>query len=228
MVPLSMQSIDTPRRLAIGDIHGKPFWKHYVKENYTAFYFTGDYFDSHNPSAGFREQYKNFLEICKAARADERIKLCLGNHDYHYLNGVTDNYSGFQESRYEKINMILEKNIGLLKVVYDAGDNYIVSHAGITKTFLASISASNPEEINGAFLKDRGILAFNGEDMYGDNVTQSPIWVRPRSLKADPLEGCNQIVGHTPFKRILETEINGNKNKIVFIDTGDAESIYRF
>ncbi|MDR0401952.1 MAG: metallophosphoesterase [Treponema sp.] len=215
-------------RLAIGDVHGRPFWKNYLDEDYTAFYFTGDYFDSHDPSAGFQKQYKNFIEICAAARKDKRIQLCLGNHDYHYLKDVGDErYSGFQSWYSGKINEALEQNIDLLEIVRADGD-YLVSHAGITNCFLKSLGLGGPLEINDAFLKDRKILVFNGMDIYGDDVTQSPIWIRPRSLCEDPLAGYNQIVGHTPVNEITEIAINDGKNRIILIDTYDTESIYRF
>jgi hypothetical protein len=213
-------------RLAIGDIHGRPFWKHYLNEDFTAFYCTGDYFDSFN--IPFSEQYKNFTGICKAARADNRIKLCLGNHDYHYLSGVKNQqYSGFQSAHYNKISAVLEKNIDLFKIVYVTEDKHIISHAGLTAWFLSSIGGTKPEDVNDAFDKDRNILNFNGYNIYGDDITQSPIWVRPGSLQSDPLRGYNQIVGHTPLRAITEEKLNGG-NKLVLIDTHDTESIYRF
>jgi predicted MPP superfamily phosphohydrolase len=214
-------------RLAIGDVHGKPFWKHYLDEDYTAFYFTGDYFDSHDPSVGFQQQYKNFVEICAAARKDKRIRLCLGNHDYHYLKGVDEQYSSFQAERSSKISAVLEQNMDLLAIVRTDGD-YLISHAGVTNYFLESLGFHDPLEINNAFAKNRKILVFNGENVYGDDPTQSPIWIRPSSLCADPLAGYNQIVGHTPVNAISEVTVNDGKNRIILIDTYDTESIYRF
>ncbi|MDR2314589.1 MAG: metallophosphoesterase [Spirochaetaceae bacterium] len=214
-------------RYAIGDIHGRAFWKNYTGQDYESFYFTGDYFDSFD--IPFSRQYRNFKEICKAARKDRRIKLCLGNHDYHYLRGVKNQqYSGFQRLNFSKISAILEENIRLFKIVYVTEDNYIISHAGVTSWFLNSIGGTKPEEINEAFEGDRNILAFNGPNIYGDDITQSPIWVRPRSLQSDPLGGYNQIVGHTPVRKITEAELNGGANKLALIDTHNTESIYRF
>jgi hypothetical protein len=215
-------------RLAIGDIHGKPFWKHYIDEDYTAFYVTGDYFDSHDPLLGFQKQYKNFIEICAAARKDRRLRLCLGNHDYHYLRGVDgEQYSGFQERHSDKIGEALEQNMDLLNIVWVDGD-YLISHAGVTNCFLESLGLRDPLEINDAFIKNRKILVFNGENVYGDDVTQGPIWIRPASLCEDPLAGYNQIVGHTPVDAIGELKVNNGKNRVILIDTYDTESIYRF
>ncbi|MDR2211588.1 MAG: metallophosphoesterase [Spirochaetaceae bacterium] len=214
-------------RFAIGDVHGRAFWKKYIDLDYETFYFTGDYFDSFN--IPFSKQYNNFKEICGAARRDRRIKLCLGNHDYHYLTGVKNQqYSGFQDLNSAKINQVLEENMDLLKIVYVTEDNCIISHAGVTAWFLNSIGGTSPGEINEAFEKDRNILMFNGRNIYGDDITQSPIWVRPGSLQSNPLPGYDQIVGHTPVKNIIEAELNGGANRLVLIDTHDTESIYRF
>jgi hypothetical protein len=169
------------------------------------------------------------------ARRDSRIKLCLGNHDYQYLGNVTDQlYSGCQEKHFFEIYSILEKNIDLLKVVYVTEDNYIISHAGVSSWFMNSMyttGAKSVEDINEIFDRDRNILNFNGDNPYGDDITQSPIWIRPRSLEKHPVTGYNQIVGHTVKHEITEVTLPDNEKgniKIAYIDTGNRELIYRF
>jgi hypothetical protein len=219
-------------RLAIGDIHGRAYWKKYLDEDFTEFYFTGDYFDSFDVPC--TRQIGNFRELCATARADPRLKLCLGNHDYHYLGKIIpQRYSGFQDKNYFYINEILEQNIDLLKIVYVTPDKYLISHAGVSTTFMEKMKkygAANIEGINESFLKDRDILTFDGRDIYGDDVTQSPIWIRPRSLESDPIAGYHQIVGHTERRDIKETRIHrgGEEIKLIYIDTGDIESVYWF
>jgi hypothetical protein len=224
---------DLPKkRLAIGDIHGRDYWKNYLSRNFEEFYILGDYFDSFYIS--FKKQYKNFIGICETARRDSRIKLCLGNHDYHYLDNITvQRYSGFQDRNYLKIQGILEENIGLLRVIYRTEDNILVSHAGLSRTFMKKAALEKPEDLNGAFTRNRDILTFDGIDIYGDDACQSPIWIRPRSLLSDAAEGFDQIVGHTPIERIKErfTENGGGKGperKIVFINTEEEDTIYEF
>jgi len=213
-------------RYAIGDVHGRPFWKSYIKEDFSEFYFTGDYFDS--ITIPFTEQYSNFEEICEAARADSRIRMCLGNHDYHYMRGVhRQYYSGFQENNRKMIGAVLEENIDLLKVVHVTKDKFIISHAGVTAWFLDSIGGTKPEDINGAFEKNRNVLNFNGTNIYGDDITQSPIWVRPGSLQRNPVPGYSQIAGHTPVRNITEIELNG-AGKLILIDTHNSKSVCRF
>lgn len=213
-------------RYAIGDVHGRPFWKSYIKDKYKEFYFTGDYFDSFD--VPFSAQYDNFVEICKEARKNKRIKMCLGNHDYHYLRGVhKQEYSGYQAHNREQIADVLEKNLDLLKVLYVTADKYIISHAGVTRTFLKSVGGTQPEDINSVFSINKNALRFNGFNIYGDDVTQSPIWVRPGSLEADRIPAYSQIVGHTPVTEISELTMKDGC-KLVFVDTHDTESIYRF
>jgi hypothetical protein len=234
-------------RLAIGDVHGRDGWKKYLEEDFSRCFFVGDYFDSFNLS--FRRQYRNFLDICGAARKDRRIRLCMGNHDYHYMAGVRDQwYSGFQEKHYRHIQEVLEENMDLLRVLYVTEDRFIISHAGVSATCMAKMEKqgrrdSGPgidhvgpdpaggagiEGINEAFLKDRNILNNDGRDIYGDDVTQGPLWIRPDSLLADHVPGYSQIVGHTGFPAIQEVPLEDEGVRIVFIDTGDTASAYRF
>jgi hypothetical protein len=220
-------------RLALGDPHGRSFWKNYRDEEFSEYYITGDYFDSFD--IPFAEQYRNFEELCEAARQDPRIKLCLGNHDYQYVEGVHgERYSGYQDSHCFAIRSVLEKNIDLLKVVYVTQNNYIISHAGVSAWFMNTINKAGVislEGINDVFNRDRTILKFYGYNPYGDDITQSPIWIRPRSLEKQPLPGYNQIVGHTEMRRIKEVVLPDDKKgsiKIVYVDTGDREEVYRF
>jgi hypothetical protein len=218
-------------RLAIGDIHGRTFWKRHLDDDFSEFYILGDYFDSYDIS--FSQQRRNFIEICEAARQDPRIKLCLGNHDFHYVCDTGDErYSGFQAHNSIAIQKTLEENMDLLKIVYVTDDNYIISHAGLSATFMKKMQSRGVgtiEGINEAFAKNRNILLFDGYEVHGDDITQSPIWIRPKSLCSDPVAGYNQIVGHTPMEGIKEVFLPERNNiKIVFTDTGQPDMIYRF
>ncbi|MDR1893480.1 MAG: metallophosphoesterase [Spirochaetales bacterium] len=230
------------KRLALGDLHGRDSWKRYVDEEYTEFYILGDYFDSYDLS--FSAQQSNFKALCGAARKNPRIKLCLGNHDYHYLKNIPpgEQYSGFQEKHHPAIQKILEENIDLLKIVYLTRDNYLISHAGITCTFMQRLKVAGVakvEDINQAFLRDRRLFRFYGQDPFGNDVTQGPLWVRPDALVRDAVPGYIQIVGHTEKKditRYAATNVpgepraspSGRTESFIFIDTGDKETILRF
>ncbi|MDR1286401.1 MAG: metallophosphoesterase [Treponema sp.] len=239
-------------RLALGDVHGRDFWKHPPSGDIEEYYITGDYFDSF--TVPFNKQYRNFIELCAAARADSRIKLCLGNHDYQYMRGVLNQrYSGFQDAHSAGIMEILEKNVDLLNVLYVTSGPFIVSHAGVSVTFMEKMKKAGVKDLEGinrAFFEDRNILAFDGQDIYGDDVTQSPIWIRPDSLCRDAVPGYSQIAGHTQIEKIREIPLDEGRavpaprgrraaptirpaspssgRKLVLIDTGDTPAFYRF
>lgn len=208
--------------IEIGDIHGKDLWKKYIDKPFDDFYFTGDYFDTRDniPTV---TQIRNFREICDVARKNPNIHLCLGNHDFHYLKGVNEQYSGYQFYTAMDIQEALEENINLIKPVYQNG-NYLISHAGITKTFLYSVlKLKNPLDINTCFEENRTCLGFNGYNQYGDDITQGCTWVRPTSLLNDCLDNYKQIVGHTHFEKITTID------NITFTDCLDTvDEIYCF
>jgi len=170
------------------------------------------------------QELRNFEAIIKSAKEDKRFKLCLGNHDYHYLCGIPrgERYSRFEDRYKDKIRSELEDNMELFKIVRTTKDKYLISHAGGSRTFMRNISISSPEKINGLFKKDSRLLRFNGRDIFGNDVTQGPLWIRPDSLLLDRIDDWTQIVGHTQFPEITR------KDKVIFIDTGSSAHIYRF
>ncbi|MDR2521509.1 MAG: metallophosphoesterase [Spirochaetaceae bacterium] len=215
-------------RIAIGDIHGRRFWKRYLDAEYTDYYLLGDYFDS--PDIPYHVQYENFLEIVKAARNDARVKLCLGNHDYHYyLADDTERYSGYQRQHAAEIHALLAACADVLNVVYVCAGAVLVSHAGISNTFMKNGGFSCPEALNAAFRENPALFRFNGTDIYGDNVEQGPLWIRPDSLYADAYTGYSQVVGHTPTPNVYTREIPAQSCAVctlTFIITPDRDCVY--
>jgi hypothetical protein len=101
-------------------------------------------------------------------------------------------------------------------------DNYLFSHAGVTKTWLkenvgVDISNKSLEAcINQLFkYKPKHFGFVNKGDIYGDHPAHSPIWVRPRSLKEDRLDNFVQIVGHTTQDCI---KLNLKEENVILID----------
>jgi len=185
--------------IAIGDIHGRNCWEDINFDMYDNIYFLGDYFDSF--SISFEDQFKNFKNITDFARKDKRVHLCIGNHDFQYLSGVSEweRYSGFQSKNYTAINTILQDNLGMLQFGYING-NYILTHAGVSKVWLMS-SGLSLDTID-RWKNDYKNFYFNGIDFCGDDKTQSPIWIRPISLSKSKVEDYKQIIGHTPVKNV--------------------------
>jgi predicted phosphodiesterase len=211
--------------LAIGDIHGRPFWRNHLDEDFDEFFILGDYFDSYRYT--YVQERENFLRIVQAARADTRLKLCLGNHDYHYLSDDPfERYSRYRADHAREIRELLEGAMDLMKIVYVRGST-LICHAGLSATFMEEHELAAPEDVNAAFARDKTILAFNGFDPFGADVTQGPLWIRPGSLLTDAVPGYAQIVGHTPMKDITRCQAD-NGESVTFIDTGETENVLRF
>jgi metallophosphoesterase superfamily enzyme len=81
--------------IALGDTHGRDFWKEVIdEESPDRVIPIGDYFDS-KEGISCKLQIHNFLEIAGYKRqSTKEVILLLGNHNFHYLKGVTDRYSG--------------------------------------------------------------------------------------------------------------------------------------
>lgn len=211
--------------VAIGDIHGRSIWKNIIaQEQLDKVVFVGDYFDSKEKIDPF-EQIDNFEEIL-ALKKDypNEVVLLFGNHDYHYLSASTESYDGFVSWLKPIISPMLDEAVktDLVQMCYKH-ENFIFSHAGITKTwYLQHLNSEQPNTLNidtqiNDLLKSKPeafkfTLGENNNAM-GDDTCQSPIWVRPQSLMKDKLDVIKQVVGHT-----MQTQLVSSNN-IIFIDT---------
>lgn len=188
--------------IAIGDIHGRDVWKRIVEQPADKYVFVGDYFDTKDNIPATLQLY-NFLEILSFKRENEgKVVMLTGNHDYHYLPGVREQYSGYQPfHRFDFQQALFEANDDM-QMVYQF-ENLLFSHAGVTKTWLGDRKV---EDINDVFKYQPKYFGFSGYDPYGDDTTQSPIWVRPNALQSDAVDGYIQVVGHTQQHRLQITE----------------------
>jgi hypothetical protein len=209
------------KTVAIGDIHGRGIWRNIIEQEQPDMtVFIGDYFDTHDNISVAQQMY-NFNSILryKKEHIDKAI-LLVGNHDYHYMRGIKEHYSGYQAIYAIDIQERLEyalKN-ALLQLCY-MQDGIIFVHAGFTKTWMNEVMGYEEfsiSDINEMFENRPHKFGFRpgvNWSQYGDDITQSPIWVRPYSLMKDCLTGYRQVVGHTQVDKL---DIN---NDIVLIDT---------
>lgn len=194
---------------AIGDIHGRSEWKPIVAKGYDHVIFIGDYFDTHE-NIKAKEQIENFKEIIAFKKANSNVALLIGNHDFHYMRGIDEKYSGFQPDYYLEIQEVLHTALDMkyLKASHQEGD-ILFTHAGVTNTWAQIFHHSEniSESINELFEANPKSLGFTPcprekfsgiVDYIGDEICQSPLWVRPNSLLKDKLTGYRQVVGHTP------------------------------
>ena len=206
------------RVIALGDCHGRLNWKDIVAkelESSDKIIFIGDYFDTHYDETP-EQQLSNFNDIVAFKKANiDKVILLVGNHDMHYLSGVNESYSGFQHGWYKQFNEVLEAALAedLMQMCY-VYDKYVFTHAGVTNTWCATYGVNRQphlleDSINELFKTNKYAFYFQMGYNYsqsGDDVTQSPLWVRLPSLFQDGLIGFRFVVGHTTLKELTITE----------------------
>lgn len=208
------------KTIVIGDIHGRDTWKDIVEREHDAdnVIFIGDYFDSFNIPAD--KIQSNFMNIIKYKNSNpKKVTLLFGNHDFHYLDN-DEFYSG-----YDKLAKF--KNARLIKSAIELGQvqmakiigSFMFTHAGVSdtwyKTNIKVTGINKADLINILFTSNPEKFEFTpgiNRSNTGDDVTQSPIWIRPESLMSDLLEGYTHVVGHTRGKNIRV------EKDVIFID----------
>lgn len=242
------------RTLVLGDIHGRSIWKQIIeKENPDRVIFIGDYFDSFDLSAA--EQIHNFKEIIeykeksftnsgKENQHKTDIIMLIGNHDYHYMSGINEHYSGYQHMASPAIQQVIEENKHHLQMVYQM-DKYLFSHAGVSSEFMNNVFGLEDWQteniatlLNEQFKYKPLTFAFGAAvlnprlsylELHGDNIEQSPIWIRPRSLMSANHKTLRtqvvQVVGHTQVNKI-DVDGKADGNRYWFIDCLGTSSQY--
>jgi hypothetical protein len=224
--------------VAIGDIHGRDYWKQIIDQEQDAdiFVFVGDYFDSFTIKGP--DQINNFLDIVEFKKQSKvPVILLIGNHDYHYYPGIEDSgTSGYQTLMAPSIKHVVDDNKQHLQVAYQVGE-FVFTHAGLSSEWLDDniVMWDVPNlamYVNDLFYYQPQKLAYRpykqvgstvyGVGGYGSETFQGPIWIRPKALMAanrDTLRNqIIQVVGHTPQDTI---DIKGKSTggRYYFIDT---------
>lgn len=216
--------------IVIGDIHGQTNWKDILDKHLEGpndhVVFLGDYVDSFNVRP--EDMIKNIHDLFTYASNDERIHLCIGNHDYHYMLMDYQRYSGFNSRFAWTYRSIFKEYDALLNIAYffeKDGKMYLCSHAGVTNTFLKNLDI-DIYQMNLYWDEHREEFGHKRGNPFGDNVYQSPLWVRPNSLIADALPGFTQIVGHTWHDIPTRYEIPHDKDNCIWVICGEDEENY--
>ena len=224
--------------VAIGDIHGRDYWKQIIDQEQDAdmFVFVGDYFDSFTIKGP--DQINNFLDIVEFKKQSKvPVILLIGNHDYHYYPGIEDSgTSGYQTLMAPSIKHVVSDNKQYLQAAYQVGE-FVFTHAGLSSEWLDDIVDewsvdSLDATINDLFKFQPNKLAYRsykqvgstvyGVGGYGSETFQGPLWIRPKALMAANKKTLRkqiiQVVGHTPQETI---DIKGKSTggRYYFIDT---------
>lgn len=220
------------KTVILGDTHGRDIWKKIVeKEKPEKVIFIGDYFDSFNIDGN--KQIENFKDIIQYKVDNPNTVLLIGNHDFHYMPEAQERYSGYQPGFQYYIAGLIDLHREHLTMAHREG-NYLFTHAGVTQTWwnkwwnIVRIPTLNmdgiADYINDIFYYKPKAFRFEGNDSFGEDITQSPIWVRPHSLIQDAFPGVIQVVGHTRMKKGIQ--LDGEHNLAIFIDVLDNSNEY--
>ena len=230
------------KTLILGDTHGRSNWKLAIhQEQPGRVIFIGDYFDSFEFSGV--EQIDNFKQIIqyKTDNPQVEVVLLIGNHDHHYFPeiGYTGT-SGYQAGVGHSITQVIDENRHHLQIAYGFGD-YLFTHAGVSPVFMDQVFGSDDwsiesvvVDLNELFRYKPKAFQFNGFESSGDSPSQTPIWIRPRSLmsankkhKKGLKKDYIQIVGHTQMQKIdLIGSDKFTGGRYYFIDTMDTSGDY--
>jgi predicted phosphodiesterase len=220
------------KTVILGDTHGRPYWKSIVaNEAPNRVIFIGDYFDSFDNTAV--EQMHNFKEIIDWKQSGQsEVIILIGNHDYHYMRGVTQYYSGYQSGARPAIEQLLYENKNHMQMAYGM-NGFIFTHAGVSSDWLQIHGYDNESNlidwINDMWKYKPNTFGFAGRDPYGDSTISSPIWIRPYSLQKANRDTLRdqfiQVVGHTTQGKI-DTEGKSTGGRYYYIDTLDTSGQY--
>ena len=184
--------------IIIPDIHQKTGWKMVKKsaDTFDKIFFVGDYYDHHGDAeVQDEEAVNNFLEIIEFKKQyPDKVFLCIGNHDLHYLEGF-EAVSNFQSHNYGIFRKALEDNLEYLNIAYEY-EGYVISHAGVSAKWyerwmkIAQIKnypheGSPLEIINGWFnLYKKTLNEIKEMDANGVwNVNEDPCWEKSLILQ---------------------------------------------
>ena len=213
------------KTVILGDTHGRSHWKSIAaSESPNRVIFIGDYFDSFDNTAV--EQMHNFQEIIDWKQSGQsEVIMLIGNHDYHYMRGVTQYYSGYQSGARPAIEQLLYENKNHMQMAYGM-NRFLFSHAGVSTDWLKIHGYDNESNlidwINDMWKYKPNVFGFAGRDPYGDSTISSPIWIRPHSLQKANRDTLRdqfiQVVGHTTQGKI-DTEGKSTGGRYYYIDT---------
>jgi hypothetical protein len=168
----------------------------------------------------------NFQEIIDWKQSGQsEVIILIGNHDYHYMRGVSQYYSGYQSGARPAIEQLLYENRQHMQMAYGMG-GFIFTHAGVSYDWLQAHGYDNESNlidwINDMWKYKPNVFGFAGRDPYGDSKISSPIWIRPYSLQQANRDTLRdqfiQVVGHTTQGKI-DTEGKSTGGRYYYIDT---------
>lgn len=224
------------KTLVFGDIHGRTIWKDIIeKENPDRVIFLGDYVSTHDEIS--EETQIGNLEVILEYKEQNSDKVILlrGNHDVQHLGYHWAECSGLFKKvlHYMSEPEHKERFLKNTQWVYiDEDLRVIFSHAGVSTVWLKEsiipylVNKIGPQYDDGSIDMENvlqlindiepceffGFTPDNYFDMCGTSKTQPPVWIRPETLCRCNVIGYDQVVGHTPIRKVTKV-VESTKGK---------------
>jgi hypothetical protein len=199
--------------LVIGDIHNKTALADLYLKRFpdTPVIFMGDYFDDFGDNSTIARDTALWLK--DSLSKPNRIHL-IGNHDLPYMLNGSVMCPGWTQEKNEAVNEVLTpEDWDKMKFFhFDLGKNYYFSHAGLTLQWFGKPieETFNLEHVHTVVDTSWNNLkaGMQCEPIWaadkwrgGWHDVGGLLWCDWRAL--DHVYGINQVVGHTPSKRII-------------------------
>jgi len=190
------------------------------------------------------QNFKDIIEYKETAFTNDgqdnqhktQVIMLIGNHDFHYFPEIgNQQYSGYQAGARFNIEHVINENRDHLQMAYQF-DNILCTHAGVSSIWMDNVYGKDgwsvndiANKVNDSWTYQPGRFKFHGLDPYGDDVYQTPIWIRPRSLKWANRNTLRkkiiQVVGHTSVNNI-DVKGKSTGGRYYFIDCLDNSKEY--
>lgn len=206
--------------LIVPDVHEqiKKLLRILQKYNYVSLViFLGDFMDSYR---GLSLETEPTIQWLKENLRKPNYRFCLGNHDMHYAYPYDElKCSGFDPRKNVLFNMTLNRElIGKMRLFHWAGD-WFCSHAGIHERYLHPIHGYDRQALLEMEHDAISSLQFGritnlfsiGRSRGGRAVVGGVNWL-DFEKEFSPIEGLNQIVGHTRRETVRTKNTAGSTN----------------
>ena len=241
--------------LVISDMHGSHNWEQaesIIKEQKIDYIVgLGDWIDSWNNE--WPDQGENLQKALDWFREDtEHRFFCIGNHDFSYITQTHDGQkvSGHQYEKSFIIMNILESNKDILHYCVEI-DNWVFSHAGISKTWVndyikpifhiihdTNDKVWDEQEFNinllDKTLKEYGTKYSKLNELIdwhgiwsgsGNEPEQGLLWIRPEALVKD-MYCPRQVVGHTEWASGEPVRLKSKAGNLIITDSRKHDLMY--
>ena len=233
------------KHVIIGDVHGRTQWKKIIEKEKDAdkFIFLGDYFDPYDWTLTLDDLVNNFNDIVKFKLDNpDKVILLIGNHDLAAFD-TNANKCRYIDGTYEQVATIFFYGIkeNIFQLCYFINDNIVCSHAGFSKTWLDDAGLSFDEfSLNKDFkeqVENKTVIStydfiYNKGDFWvdgsGDNIWQSPLWIRPNSLMRNKPNDIIQCIGHTRVNKNINQIYKLDKTKVLLCDCLEHNEYYSY